>query len=98
MSWLYYVKNLQNGKVYVGKTEQNLEDLFQKMIKYRDSNIPLFADLQNFGFRNFLFTGIGCFEEEKTNQLLPYFTAKFNSVREGYNKDFSADFVDCLLR
>jgi group I intron endonuclease len=64
---IYVIKNLINGKEYVGKTFSTVEKRFKQHLidsrKKRCENRPLYSAIRKYGEDNFEYESLGEYEE-----------------------------------
>ena len=92
MIGIYKIKNLINGKVYIGQSQ----NISQRWVAHRsrpfNSNAiqydcPLYRAIRKYGFDNFSFEVLEETTKDKLNEREIYWIAKFNSNDSiyGYN-------------
>lgn len=94
MGYLYYLKNLINGKIYVGKTIKSPKIIYRHYIKEEIKENPiLFNEMKEYGKKNFLFFIIGEFSNEKLNEWHSFYIKKFNSNwKDGHGYNMSSQY------
>lgn len=94
MGYLYYLKNLINGKIYVGKTIESPKIIYRHYIKEEIKENPLLLnEMEKYGKENFLFFIIGEFPNEKLNEWRSFYIKKFNShCKDGHGYNLSAQY------
>ena len=90
MAHIYYLENLVNKKIYIGKTYKVPPRLcYNRIMRGRlKTEKFLNEDVEKYGKENFFFFIIGEFPDEKVNEWQNYYIKKFNSYHEngfGYN-------------
>ena len=92
MGYLYYLKNLINGKIYIGKTIKSPRIIYRHYLKEQiEENSLLSNEIKEYGKENFLFFVIGKFPNEKLNEWQKFYIKKFNSHCKngcGYNTSY----------
>lgn len=87
-SGVYIIKNIKNGKVYVGSTN-NLDRRLREHKKYLDNNkhhsYKLQKSYNKYGSDSFEFTIIQYCLNETLIENEQYWINKFNSYKDGYN-------------
>ena len=95
MSYIYKITNDINDKIYIGKTNLDIETRFKQHI--RDSkkqslkHRPLYNAIQKYGQQHFT---IECIEECSTNEASSkeqYWIQFYNSYKNGYNATKGGD-------
>lgn len=93
MAYIYKITNKINGKIYIGKTEQNIEERFKQHLRdarQKTKEIrPLYRAINKYGSDNFIIEVI-----EET--LVPeereiYWINQLNAYRNGYNATLGGD-------
>ncbi|MFA6711185.1 MAG: GIY-YIG nuclease family protein [Candidatus Caldatribacteriota bacterium] len=86
--------NLVNGKMYIGKTESNIEKRFQEHIKdskrERCKDRPLYRAINKYGIENFKIELLE--ESDNSEEREQYYIKKFNTYGStGYNATLGGD-------
>ena len=94
MGYIYYLKNLINGKIYVGKTTENPKIIYRHYIKEKIGENPILSnEMERYGKENFLFFIIGEFPNEKLNEWHSFYIKKFNShYKNGHGYNISTQY------
>jgi group I intron endonuclease len=93
---VYYIKNLINGKKYVGKTTKTLQQRFTAHIKNatKKVNRRLYDAMNCYGYENFkIYLLKSTDDSEKINEYEKFFIKKLNTKNEscGYNMTDGGD-------
>ncbi len=95
MAYVYKIINKLNGKIYVGKTTENLETRWSQhmyALKREDrNNRPLYRAMNKYGISNFY---IECIEECDVSVLSEreqYWISFYDSYKNGYNATMGGD-------
>jgi hypothetical protein len=91
--WIYRIENLENHKVYIGKTygsvEKRLKEHFRDSKKEQNRNRPLYKAFHKYGIEKFIINELEYCEncEEREQYWINY----YNSQKEGYNATLGGD-------
>ena len=93
MAFIYKITNKTNGKVYIGKTERDIETRWREHIRHAKAlpHIPLYKAINKYGETNFI---INCIEEcssKDVNEREQYWINFFDSYGQGYNCTLGGD-------
>lgn len=94
---IYYIKNIVNGKGYIGKSSKLRRRLYDHYKKRSDKNKVLYKAFDKYGIENFEFTILQYVEEniETLNTVLSeletYYIQEFNTFKYGYNLTLGGD-------
>lgn len=90
---VYLIRNLVNGKVYVGKTEKTLEERFKRHLSSSSSCSLLSRALRKYGIDAFEVRPIcSAFSRDALNYLEQIVIAQFGSIApNGYNLTFGGE-------
>jgi group I intron endonuclease len=88
-SVIYVIRNLRNGKVYVGQTSQFLDQRKSEHI-WEFNNGPkdrkLYKAIEKYGIKNFVFEIVcNSLDDKFLNELEVHFIKEFDSTNKGYN-------------
>ena len=93
MAYIYKITNIQNGKVYIGKTEySSIEKRFMqhKNDRFRYPERPLYKAMNKYGLDNFKFEIIE--ETDSPEEREIYWISFYNSYgNKGYNATLGGD-------
>ena len=85
---IYMIRNLKNGKVYIGQSV----DIRSRWYKHKNDlrkkshrNIKLQNAWNKYGEENFSFEVVLTCSKEELNSNEKYYVTKYNSYKEGYN-------------
>ena len=86
---IYVIKNLINGREYVGKTFSTVEKRFKQHLidsrKERCEKRPLYSAIRKYGEDNFEYEALGEYEESIIDHKEKEFIAKRKTYKNGYN-------------
>ena len=93
MAYIYQITNDINGKIYIGKTEFNIEKRFKEhcrdAFKDRNEKRPLYAAMRKYGVEHF---HIELLEEtDNPEEKETFWIEKKSSFKNGYNATFGGD-------
>jgi group I intron endonuclease len=92
---IYKVTNINNGKVYIGKTEQELKQRrwsHYNSARNLDSNTNFHRALRNYSKKYFQWEIIKeCSSIEELNKMEEHFISEYNSFKFGYNMTEGGD-------
>lgn len=95
MAYIYKIQNNINGKVYIGKTLQTIEERFKehcRSSKQKDKeNRPLYRAFNKYGIENFIITQIEECSEKIVNEREKYWIEYYGSFKYGYNATKGGD-------
>ena len=93
MAYIYQITNKLNGKIYIGKSEHNIEKRFKEhcsdAFKERNEKRPLYAAMRKYGVENFEISLIE--ETDKPNEREVYWIEHTGSFKNGYNATKGGD-------
>ena len=93
MAYIYKITNDINEKIYIGKTEFDIQKRFKEHCKdaYRDRNKkrPLYAAMKKYGIEHFYIELIE--ETETPEEREKYWIEYYNSYHNGYNATLGGD-------
>lgn len=92
MGYIYKITNDINDKIYIGKTEFNIEKRFQEHIKDSEKlykNRPLYNAMNKYGIEHFKIELIE--ETNNTEEREKYWISYYNSYSNGYNATLGGD-------
>lgn len=93
MAFIYKIENKTNGKIYIGKTERDIETRWGEHTRHAKTlpHIPLYRAINKYGETNFI---VSCIEEcssESVNEREQYWINFFDSYNKGYNCTLGGD-------
>ena len=93
MAYIYQITNNINGKIYIGKTEQTIEQRFKQhcydAFRERNEKRPLYSAMRKYGIENF---SIELIEETSNPEEREIFWIENkNSYHNGYNATLGGD-------
>ena len=95
MAFIYKITNLQNQKIYVGKTILPIENRWKQHIKDSQrehyEKRPLYDAINKYGIKNFSVEQLEECLPEELNQKEQEWIAKLNSYENGYNATKGGD-------
>ena len=93
MAYIYQIKNIINGKLYIGKTEFSLEKRFKEHCKdaFRERNEkrPLYAAMRKYGIDNFEISLIEETDYPEDREI--FWIEQKRSYKIGYNATLGGD-------
>lgn len=92
MGYIYKITNDINNKVYIGKTEFNIQKRFQEHIKDSKSkyeNRPLYKAMHKYGAEHFFIEEIEECDNLEEREI--YWIKYYNSFENGYNATLGGD-------
>ena len=96
MAFIYAIRNILNGKMYIGKTEhanpekrykRHLTDAHKKRCKER----ALYRAINKYGAENFEFQVLEEVSTENVNQKEQHYIALYNTYHNGYNETIGGE-------
>ena len=85
MIGIYKITNKQNGKIYIGQSN-NIERRFHEhQTKGSSSRIPVDIAIQKYGKDNFIYEVVEETTIDKLNERETFWIKHFNSIENGYN-------------
>ena len=96
MAFIYAIRNILNGKMYIGKTEyanpakrykRHLIDAHKKRCKER----ALYRAINKYGAENFEFQVLEEVSTENASQREQHYIALYNTYHNGYNETIGGD-------
>ena len=95
MGYIYCITNLINGKQYIGKTTNTIEERFKEHCKdfnkERCEKRPLYNAMNKYGIKNFKIEEICKCDDNKLNSYEIYYIKKYNTYSKGYNATKGGD-------
>jgi group I intron endonuclease len=92
--FVYLIRNIINGKCYVGKTTRSVEARWRQHkteIRIGRMDSDLYADMRKFGVAAFEVGILGeCNSQRRLAQMERSFIRSYNAVEEGYNKEVAS--------
>lgn len=93
MAYIYQITNDINGKIYIGKTENNIQKRFNEHCKdafrERCEKRPLYAAMRKYGIEHFHIELIE--ETDNPEEREIYWISEKNSYHNGYNATLGGD-------
>ena len=93
MAYIYQITNDINGKIYIGKTERNIQQRFrehcQESIKERSENRPLYRAMRKYGIEHFHIQLIE--ETDNPEERERFWIEQKGSFKNGYNATLGGD-------
>lgn len=102
MAYIYKITNSINGKIYIGKTSQTIEERFKEHC--RDSkrrqreHRPLYFAMNKYGIENFSVEEVEQCEDSEAEEREIYWIDAYDSYRNGYNATIGGDGKPCIDR
>lgn len=97
MPYIYKIINQQNGKIYIGKTVESVENRFKRHCRDCQldtvSHRPLYSAMKKYGIENFQVETIEECEISILNEREKYWIEFFQSFKNGYNATLGGDGV-----
>lgn len=87
MIGIYKIENLNNGKVYIGQSNDIERRFYEHKTKGKSSRIPLDVEIQKEGISSFSYEVIEECSIEELNQKETYWINFYQSNIKGYNKN-----------
>lgn len=96
MFYIYKITNILNGKIYIGKTTDTIENRWKQhkrdAFRERNQNRPLYSAIRKYGIDNFIIEKV---EEVSTEKILNdreiYWIKYYNTYKNGYNATLGGD-------
>lgn len=89
MKQIYVIKNIINGKVYVGQAS-NAYDRFRRhrnnKVSAAKQNLEIIKAMKELGADNFYYVILENCEDDMADEREIYYIEKFNSFKNGYNR------------
>lgn len=87
MAFIYKIKNKINEKLYIGKTERDVETRWKEHIRHKDLylDIPLYRAFNKYGIENFEITVLEQCDKNIINEREKYWISYYNTYKDGYN-------------
>lgn len=93
MAYIYQIKNDINNKIYVGKTEFDIQKRFKEhchdAFKVKNEKRPLYSAMRKYGIEHFHITLIE--ETDNPEEREIYWIEKLSSFKNGYNATSGGD-------
>ena len=84
---IYCIKNLKNGKMYIGQSTNIINRISTHKRNIFKKNYPIYSDIRKIGIENFSFEIVEECEKENLDILEKKYIEKFNTYSEdGYNR------------
>ena len=95
MAFIYKITNDVNGKVYIGKTLQDVEKRWKEQIrdskKERYMNRPLYRAMNKYGVKHFTVEIIEECSTENSDEREVFWIKEYGSFGDGYNATIGGD-------
>ena len=95
MAYIYQIKNKLNGKIYVGKTNNTIENRWkehcQDFKKEKNEKRPLYAAMRKYGIENFEISQLEECSFEEINDKETYWIETLGTFKNGYNATLGGD-------
>lgn len=95
MPYIYKITNKINGKIYIGKTLDTIENRWKEhkkdYQKIKNEKRPLYSAMKKYGIENFNIEEIETCSSEKINEREKYWIEYFRSFKNGYNATIGGD-------
>ena len=95
MGYIYCITNLINGKQYVGKTTNTIEERFKEHCrdsrKERCNKRPLYDAMNKYGIENFIVEELCECDNEELSSYETQYIEKYNTYSKGYNATKGGD-------
>ena len=95
MSYIYKIINNINGKIYIGKTNETIEERFKIHVKDSKKEIekhrPLYRAFNKYGIENFSVEKVEECSPDVVNERESYWIEYYNSFHYGYNATRGGD-------
>ena len=92
--YLYKIENLNNHKVYIGKTYKSIHERFEEHLKNayeKKEQSKLYNDMRLYGRQTFELTLIGSFPKTELEYQEVQYIKKYNSWQNGYNQSVGGE-------
>ncbi len=95
MAYIYKIINKKNGKMYIGKTNFNIEKRWKEhcsdYIRRKSENRPLYSAINKYGVDMFTIDTIEKVSEEKSSSREKYWIEYYGTFKDGYNATLGGD-------
>lgn len=95
MAYIYKITNLKNGKVYIGKTLNTIEERFKQHCsdskKESCKNRPLYRAFNKYGIENFKVEEVEECSYKEASKREIFWIEYYNSFHDGYNATIGGD-------
>lgn len=95
MAYIYKITNIQNGKIYIGKTLGTVEERFKEHCrdskKERCEKRPLYSAMRKYGIDAFKVETIEECSADTSSEREIYWIEHYNSFHNGYNATMGGD-------
>lgn len=95
MAYIYKITNSINGKIYIGKTLNTIEERFkehcQDYKKRRMEHRPLYSAMSKYGVENFSVEEVEHCEDSEAEEREIYWISRYGSFGNGYNATKGGD-------
>lgn len=102
MAYIYKITNSINGKIYIGKTSQTIEERFKEHCRDSKRRLkehrPLYFAMNKYGIENFSVEEIEQCEDSEAEEREIYWIDAYDSYRKGYNATIGGDGKPCIDR
>lgn len=110
MGYIYKITNTINGKIYIGKTERDIQTRWQEHLRHTKSlsnRLPLYRAISKYGKQNFTIEELEKCDNSILDEREIYWIKKYHSYGQGYNctaggeggiKDYHEDIDEIISR
>ena len=93
MAFIYKITNIKNGKMYIGKTERDINTRWKEHIRHAQalSHIPLYRAINKYGIENFIIELVEECETKSVNEREQYWISFYDTYNTGYNCTLGGD-------
>lgn len=95
MGFIYKITNQINGKMYVGKTEDTIENRFKEHCrdykKERNEKRPLYDAMNKYGVENFIIEEVEKVDNALLGEREQYWISYYDTYHNGYNATKGGD-------
>ena len=87
MAFIYKITNNINGKMYIGKTDRDIETRWNEHIRHASTlkHIPLYRAINKYGAENFKIELVEECQTEILNEREQYWISYYDTYDKGYN-------------
>lgn len=91
MIGIYKITNKQNGKIYIGQSNNIERRIKEHQTKGKSSRIPLDVAIEKYGKDSFTYEVVEECSLDELNEKETYWIKYYNSIENGYNCNFGGD-------